>query len=151
AAAKPKRNASAKSAYDYIVRKAPSGDAFPLSGQKGKVLIVNFWATWCGPCRALEPLYEKVAAEFRDDPEVLFLGADCDEDESLVPPYLQEVRPKTATVFADGLDDIFRVDAFPTVIVLDRSGKVAFRSDGFGNSDFATELANAVRAAKGAS
>src|SRR5438034_3599936 len=77
AASKPKRNAAAKEAFDYMLRIAPAGADFPLSAQKGKVLVVNFWATWCGPCRALEPLYEKVAAEFSGNENVLFLAADC--------------------------------------------------------------------------
>jgi len=147
APAKPKRNAAAKEAFDYMLRKAPDGAEFPLSAQKGKVLVVNFWATWCGPCRALEPLFEKVAAEFSGNENVLFLAADCDDDESLVAPYLDEVKPRTATVFADGLDTFFRVDAFPTVIVLDHSGKIAYRSDGFGDSSFTENLSTAVRSA----
>jgi len=147
AAPKPKRNAAAREAFDYTLRKAPAGADFPLSAQKGKVLVVNFWATWCGPCRALEPLYEKVAAEFSGNDNVLFLAADCDDDESLVAPYLDEVKPRTAVVFADGLDTFFRVDAFPTVIVLDRAGKIAFRSDGFGDSAFTENLSAAVHSA----
>jgi len=110
---------------------------------------VNFWATWCGPCRALEPLYEKVAAEFSGDENVLFLAADCDDDESLVAPYLDELKPRTTAVFADGLDNFFRVDAFPTVIVLDRTRKIAYRSDGFGDSALTNDLSTAVRRALG--
>jgi len=147
AAPKPKRNAAAMEAFDYMLRKAPAGADFPLSAQKGKVLVVNFWATWCGPCRALEPLYEKVASEFSGNENVLFLAADCDDDESLVAPYLDEVKPRTAVVFADGLDTFFRVDAFPTVIVLDHSGKIAYRSDGFGDSAFTENLSAAVHRA----
>ena len=144
---KPKRNSGAKEPFDFVLRKAPGGDAYPLAVHKGKILVVNFWATWCGPCRALEPFYERVAAEFQADPSVVFLAADCDEDESLVAPYLDEAKPRTTTVFADGLDELFHVDAFPTVIVLDHSGKISYRSDGFGDSSFINELSAAIRRA----
>jgi thiol-disulfide isomerase/thioredoxin len=105
---------------------------------------VNFWATWCGPCHALEPIFARVAAEFQGMEDVLFLSADCDEDESLVASYLTAARPRTTVVFADGLDRLFRVDAFPTVIVLDRQGKIAYRSDGFDPDAFEEDLAAAV-------
>jgi len=66
-----------------------------------------------------------------------------------VAPYFDELKPRTTAVFADGLDNFFRVDAFPTVIVLDRTGKIAYRSDGFGDSAFTNDLSTAVRRALG--
>jgi thiol-disulfide isomerase/thioredoxin len=147
AASRPKRNTAAKEPFEFMLRTAPAGADYPLSAQKGKIVVVNFWATWCGPCRALEPLYEKAAAEFQGDPNVLFLSADCDDDESLVAPYLEEVKPRTTVVFADGLGDLFHVEAFPTVIVLDRTGRVSYRTDGFGDEAFPTELSAAVHRA----
>jgi thiol-disulfide isomerase/thioredoxin len=142
---KPRRNAAAKEPFEFMLRTAPAGVDYPLAAQRGKILVVNFWATWCGPCRALEPLYEKVAAEFSDNSNILFLSVDCDDDETLVAPYLEEVKPRTTVVFADGFDNLFRVEAFPTVIVLDRSGRVTYRADGFGDSAFSAELSAAIR------
>ena len=144
-------NAGAKDPYDLVLRSAPTGSPVSLAAFKGQVLVVNFWATWCGPCRALEPLYEHLAAQFREQHDVHFLAADCDEDESLVPAYLDEVKPKTAVVFSDGLDSLFAVDSYPTVVVLDRSGKVAFRSSGFGDDSFEQQLSSAIRLALAAS
>jgi thiol-disulfide isomerase/thioredoxin len=142
---KPKRNANAKELYDFTLRKAPDGSPYPLAEQKGKIVVLNFWATWCGPCRAMEPHFEHVAAQFQGIADIVFLAADCDEDETLVPPYLQEEKPRTTVVFADGLDRLLAVNSFPTVVVLDRTGKIAYRGEGFDPNEGETALSNAVR------
>ena len=146
-AVKPKKNADAREPSDFTLRKAPEGTPFPLKDTKGRVLVFNFWATWCGPCHALEPLFARVAVDFRANPDVLFMAANCDEDESLVAGYLQENKPRTPVMFADGLDRFFAVNAFPTVMVIDRAGKIAYRTDGFDPDGFELNLATAVRRA----
>jgi len=149
-APKPKRNAGAKEPYDFTLRKAQDGSLYSLAAQKGKIVVLNFWATWCGPCRELEPHFERVAAQFQGITDIVFLAADCDEDETLVPPYLQEEKPRTTVVFADGLDALLSVRSFPTIVILDRSGKIAYRTDGFDPDGVEKELSNAVREALGA-
>jgi len=144
-AVKPKKNADAREPSDFTLRKAPEGTAFSLKETKGKVLALNFWATWCGPCHALEPLFARVASDFQANPDVLFLAADCDEDESLVAGYLQEHKLRTPVVFADGLERFFTVNAFPTVIVIDRAGKIAYRTNGFDPDTFESNVAAAIR------
>jgi thiol-disulfide isomerase/thioredoxin len=144
-APKPKRNANAKEPYDFTLRKALDGSPYSLAEQKGKIVVLNFWATWCGPCRAMEPHFEHVAAQFQGIADIVFLAADCDEDETLVPPYLQEEKPRTTVVFADGLDRLLAVNSFPTVVVLDGTGKIAYRAEGFDPDEVETELSNAVR------
>ena len=142
---KPKRNANAKEPYDFTLRKAQDGSPYLLSEQKGKIVVMNFWATWCGPCRELEPHFERVAAQFLGNASIVFLAVNCDEDETLVPPYLQEVKPRTPVVFADGLETLLAVRSFPTVVILDPSGKIAYRTDGFDPDGVEAELSNAVR------
>ena len=141
---KPIPNKGLKEPYEFTLRKAPEGTPFPLADTKGKVVVLNFWATWCGPCRDLEPHFEKVAAHFSGDKDVLFYGLNCDEDESLVAPYLAEEKPKTTILFADGLDSLLRVNAFPTTVILDRAGKVAYRVDGFDPDNMEKVLTEAV-------
>jgi thiol-disulfide isomerase/thioredoxin/Tfp pilus assembly protein PilF len=141
------RNEGAKEVSEFTLRKASNGSPYPLKDTKGRVVVLNFWATWCRPCHALEPLFAHVAADFHNMPDALFLSANCDEDETLVPPYLQKDNLATEVVFADGLDRLFSVDSFPTVIVIDRDGKIAFRSDGFQPDTFERDLSVAVRRA----
>ncbi len=142
---KLKRNASAKEPFDFMLRKATDGSPYSLADHRGKIVVLNFWATWCGPCREMEPHFERVAAQFQGIADVVFLAADCDEDETLVAPYLQEEKPRTTVVFADGLDNLLAVRSFPTIIVLDRAGKIAYRTDGFDPDDVEKELSSAVR------
>jgi len=149
AAAAPRRprNNGAKDPFEFVLRLAPQGAAYPVAPLKGKVLVINFWATWCGPCHALEPIYEKLAARNAGNPDLIFLSANCDEDESLVAPYLAERHSRTTEVFADRLEELFGVDSFPTVLILDASGKVAFRSNGFDPETIEDELGTAIRRA----
>jgi thiol-disulfide isomerase/thioredoxin len=143
----PQRNAGAKDPFSFVLRQAPEGTPFPIAAQRGKILVVNFWATWCGPCHALEPIYEKLASRYAANSRVVFLSADCDEDESLVAPYLAERKTKSNEVFADGLEQLFAVDSFPTVLILDRSGKVVFRANGFDPETIEQELNGAIELA----
>jgi len=144
-----KRNAGAKDASAFVLRRAPGGAAYPVKAQKGKVLVINFWATWCGQCHALEPIYEKMAARYAGDAEVVFLSANCDEDESLVAPYLAQRKPRSNEVFADGLEELFAVDSFPTVLIVDHAGNVVFRANGFDPETIEQELGEAIQQAVG--
>jgi thiol-disulfide isomerase/thioredoxin len=139
------RNAQAKTPFDFTLREAENGAPLALQSLRGKVLVLNFWATWCGPCRAMAPLLEHVHAEFQGDASVEFLGANCDEDESLVAPFLATEKPKMNMVFADGLDRLLAVNSYPTVLVLDREGKIVYRSEGYGDESFENDLTNAIR------
>ncbi len=141
------RNTGAKEPFEFILRRVPDGGALPLSAEKGKILVVNFWATWCGPCRALEPVFDRVAIDFHQSHDVLFLAADCDEDETLVPPYVKEVKPQTTVVFADGLDRLFDVNSFPTVVIIDRAGKIIYRGEGYDEVTFRQSLTAAIHQA----
>jgi len=105
AAPKPTRNQGLKEPSEFVLRRAPDGLPYALAAIKGKVLVMNFWTTWCGPCREWEPHFEKVAGRFAGlEKDVVFLEVNCDEDETLVGPYLAEEKPKTSVLFADGLD-----------------------------------------------
>jgi thiol-disulfide isomerase/thioredoxin len=142
-----KKNAGAREIFEFTLRKAPDGAPFPLANTKGQVVVVSFWATWCGPCRALEPQFERVASRFRGNDQITFLEANCDDDESQVAPYLEEIKPRVPVVFADGLDRLLGVNDLPTVVIIDRRGKVTYRAEGFGEETFERDLVTAARRA----
>ena len=139
-AGKTRKNFGAREVSEFTLRKVPDGTPYPLASKKGDVLVVSFWATWCGPCRALEPQLERVAAHFKGNDKISFLEADCDEDENQVTAYLEEVKPRIQVVFADGLDHLLDVNSLPTVVVIDRAGKIAYRAEGFGEETFERDL-----------
>ncbi len=144
---RPIHNAGLKNPYEFTLRKIPGGDAFAFSEAKGKVVVLNFWATWCGPCRELKPHFEKIAAHYTGDKNILFFELNCDDDETLVPPYLEQEKPKTAVLFADNMDNLFSVSSFPTTIILGPDGKIAFRADGFDPDTVDKDLAQAIERA----
>lgn len=148
-ARRPLRNDGVKDAFAFVLRRAPDGAEYPIAALRGKVVVINFWATWCKPCHALEPIYEKLATRNTGNSGMVFLSANCDEDESLVAPYLAEKHSRTTEVFADRLDEFFDVASFPTVLILDASGKIAFRANGFDPETIEQELTTAIKRVTG--
>jgi thiol-disulfide isomerase/thioredoxin len=142
--AHPAKNPNAKEPYDFVLRSVKGGSPVPLADAKGKILVLSFWTTWCGPCRELEPHFDHVATTYTGRPDIVFYALNCDDDEALVGPYLENVKLHTPTLFADGLSDLLGVVAFPTTIILDRGGKIAFRVDGFDPEGFDKSLRDAV-------
>jgi thiol-disulfide isomerase/thioredoxin len=139
------RNKDAKDLFAFTVRKL-DGSTTSLAPLKGKVVVLSFWATWCDPCRELEPLFNEVARNFSEDKDAVFLAINTDEDESLVAPFLSREKWDISMVFADGLDDFMSVTTLPTVLILDHSGKIVYRTGGL-SEGFPEALTVAVRAA----
>jgi len=141
-------NKNAKDAYAFVLRKM-DGSAVPLAPLRGKVLVLSFWATWCGPCRELEPKFVQVAKNYAGNADIVFYAVNTDEDESLVAPFLSHEKWDVPAVYADGLDDFMKVQSLPTVLILDRSGKITYRINGYPPEGFAENLTNAIQAAVG--
>jgi len=150
AAAKPAaKNAGVNEPREFQLRKAPEGTPLPPASLKGKTLVMNFWATWCGPCHLVAPIFDRVALRYQGRDDVAFLSANCDDDETLVGPYLEAEKTRTTAVFADGLERVLAVNAFPTVVVLDRDGKIIYRAEGYTDTTYEGQLAAAVARALG--
>jgi thiol-disulfide isomerase/thioredoxin len=137
------RNRDARDAFSFTLRQL-DGAPLALAPNRGKVVVLSFWATWCGPCRELEPLFADVAASYAGRNDVIFLAVNTDEDEARVKPFVDEQKWKVQVAFADGLDDFLRVLSLPTVIVLDHTGKISYRINGYQSEEFTERLSNAV-------
>lgn len=125
------------------------GDKLPLSSLLGKVVVIDFWATWCAPCRQQHPLYEQVKAKFKDAGEVVFLAVDTDEDHSVVKPFLDQIKWNQKVYFEDGLQALLQVSSIPTTIILNKKGEVFTRMVGFLPDRFVDMLTDRVDEALG--
>lgn len=121
------------------------GNRLPLASLKGKVVILDFWATWCGPCRVQHPLYEQVRKRFEDRDDVVLLSVDADEDRSVVSPFLETVHWSRAVYFETGLARVLQVANIPTTVILDKEGHMARRMNGFLPDRFVDQLTEHIR------
>jgi len=148
--AKPRpaaRNKDAQEPFAFVVRRV-DGTPLPLAPLKGKIVVMSFWATWCGPCRELEPLLKQVAAAYAGSSDVTFLAVNTDDDEARVPPFMENRKWDFPVVYADGLDGLLDVDSLPTVLVLGRGGEIVYRATGFEPDGFSQALTAAIQSAR---
>lgn len=118
-----------------------SGNKVSTADLKGKVVVVDFWATWCGPCKASFPGMQKMVDKYKDDPGVKFLFVDtwerCDNKEKNAADFIS-ANKYSFQVLMDKDDKVvedYKVDGIPTKFVLDKEGKIRFKSVGFDGSD----------------
>ncbi len=140
-------NASLKNAMDYTIT-ALDGTKLQLSSLRGKVVIMDFWATWCGPCRAQHPLYEIVKQKYAANNDVVFLAVATDEEHTPVAPFLAAQKWSGKNVyFEDGLANFLRVSSIPAALIIDKQGRVYSRMNGFLPDRFVAMLSDRIREA----
>jgi thiol-disulfide isomerase/thioredoxin len=126
---------------------ALDGGKLDLKTMRGKVVIFDFWATWCVPCRAQHPLYEELKQRFRERDDVVFLSVDTDEDRQLVAPFLEAQHWSGSNVYFDtGLVRLLTVSSIPTTIIADKQGRLASRMNGFNGNKFVDDIAARIQA-----
>ncbi len=140
------RNADAKDVFSFVVRRL-DGSSLPLESVKGKIVVLSFWATWCAPCRELEPLFSGVARSYAGNSDVTFFAVSTDQDEAQVPAFVAREKWDVPVIFADGLDTFLKADTLPAVLVLGRNGDIVYRSGGLPRDAFPKSLTGAIQAA----
>ena len=123
---------------------APNWELKDLDGKtvrssdfKGKIVVLDFWATWCGPCRAEIPGFVSLQNKYAPQGLVI-IGASVDEGgASTVKPFTQKLGVNYPVVLADEkVQQAFGgIEAIPTTFVIDRVGRVVKRHCGFANKD----------------
>jgi thiol-disulfide isomerase/thioredoxin len=144
------RNRSAKEIFDFVLGR-PDGSSFSLAQARGKILVLSFWATWCSPCRIVEPWFNQVAKGYAANPKVQFLAVNTDEDRAMVAPFVSHEKWDVPIAYADALDAFLGVQTLPTVIMLDATGKIIYRTNEFSSQGAAPALPAAIDNALSAS
>lgn len=136
---------------DMINEEAPSftlknteGEDISLASLKGKTVILDFWATWCGPCKASFPGMQEVATKYKDDDNIVLLFVDTfesgDNREKLVTDFIAKNNYDFHVVYDNKIGDSrdfevankYGVTGIPTKVIIDKNGKMRFKSVGYG-------------------
>jgi len=133
----PVYNKDVTDPLQFSLRRMDGSGSVKLAESRGKVVVVNFWTTWCAYCGQMESMLSGIRTKFAGRDDVVFLAIDADEEESAVAEFLKEQKPGGILVFADGVNQAFHVESIPTVLVLDKTGKIAYRTQGFAPDGFA--------------
>lgn len=115
-------------APDFTLKNT-KGTSVSLKSLRGKWVVLDFWATWCGPCKAsmphLKEYYEKYAGKF----EVLGIAGSSKEEDwktmvkDMKLPWINVINPQNTTEKEDVLK-LYSIEAFPTYIIIDKEGKI---------------------------
>jgi peroxiredoxin len=120
-----------KMAPDFA-SKSDSGRNVRLSELRGQVVLINFWASWCSPCRQELPLLNKIYAQYRAAGFML-LAVNVDDNRKDADAMLKRLDLRFPTLFDGGksVAKLYGVDTMPATLVIDRDGRVRYVHRGY--------------------
>ena len=118
-------------APDFVL-KSSSGENLRLSEYRGDVVMVNFWATWCGPCRQEMPLLDELYSRYQRVGFSL-LGVNIDDDSRKAMNMIAELGVSFPVLFDSRkeVSKLYEVDAMPVTVIIDREGNVRHVHHGY--------------------
>jgi peroxiredoxin len=123
------------------------GKEINLASLKGQVVMINFWATWCGPCRQEMPLLEDIYKKYNKMGFTL-LGVNVEPDAKAAEAWLAKQAPVTFPILYDTeskVTTLYNVNSMPSTVIVDRKGNVRLLHRGYKPGD-ENEYLNQIRA-----
>jgi len=127
---KPSLGTSSRKSTDFSLEQM-GGGKITLSEQKGKVVLVDFWATWCGPCKSAIPYIINIYNTYKDQ-GLIVLGISLDQERSALDKFIKDQPIPYPILYGDAqVARAYDVQGIPTMVIFDKKGKIAFREVGF--------------------
>lgn len=119
------------SASNFSLESLDGAGEISLEDFKGKPVVLNFWASWCGPCKEEIPLFERAWKEYKDK-DVVFLGVDIMDDRDTAKKYIKNEGITYTNLYdpAGEISNQYGVVALPATFFIDREGKVTAKNYG---------------------
>ncbi|MEM0910066.1 MAG: TlpA disulfide reductase family protein [Pseudomonadota bacterium] len=116
------QTSAAEMAEDFVLKSKDSGN-MRLSDQRGNIVMINFWASWCGPCREELPLMEDLYQEYQDLGFEI-LAVNVDDQESKADVLLNDIEVSFPVLYdtSGEVSQLYNVSAMPTTVFVDRDG-----------------------------
>ena len=114
-----------------LTLQSSDGKIINLSDQKGKVIFLNFWATWCPPCIAEMPFINTLYEKLKDDKNFVFIMVDVDHDFTRSRPFIKKHQFSLPLYQANNaIPGSLLGRSIPTTVIFDKSGKMVFQHEG---------------------
>ena len=108
-----------------------AGATWRLSELAGRVVVLNYWATWCAPCIAEMPYYQSLVDEYAASTDVVFLAISTDRDISVVAPFIAQGGYDFTVLYDRDSAGAFDISGVPATIVIGADGLIKYRTAGF--------------------
>jgi peroxiredoxin len=133
-----------KTAPDFTL-KSMAGKNFNLTEQRGNIILINFWASWCGPCRKEMPVLQELQEKYQDL-GVQVWGVNVEQENQAGRDFLANLDLSFSIFFdkTNKLSEIYNVEAMPTTVIVDRDGVVRYVYRGF-KKGYGKKYAKAIK------